>query len=130
MLHYHRAHRVVRDQTPETATVAIQTGTGLLDHLVGPITLLRCPLHHPAHLTVQIILPVCGRNSGVHHATSIILRRDNHVVTPVGQLFDLKLGRQLPGIVQARSSSLVEAVKATPCGQTDAATHNVYSHWK
>ena len=54
--------------------------------------------------------------------------RDNHVVTPVGQLFDLNLGRQLPGIVQARSSGLVEAVKATPCGQTDAATHNIHNH--
>ena len=53
MLNHDRAHRMVRHQTPQTATVAIQTGTDLLYDFVGSVALLRCPFDDPPDLPVQ-----------------------------------------------------------------------------
>ena len=93
MLHHDRAHRMVRHQTPQTATVAIQTGTDLLYDFVGSVALLRCPFDDPPDLPVQVFLLVGRRHTSVYHKAPVVLRRHDHVVASIGQLLDLKLGR-------------------------------------
>ena len=127
MLYHYRAHRVVRHQTSQTTTVSIQAGTNLFHHFVGSAALLCCPLDDPTHLPVQVFLLVRRRNTRVYHATPVILRWHHHVVASVGQLLDLKLGRQFASVVHTRGGGLVEAVKATPRGQADAATNNIHN---
>ena len=92
MLHHDRAHRVVRHQTPQTATVSVQAGTDLLHDFVRSAALLRCPFDDPPDLPVQVFLLVGRRHTGVYHKAPVVLRRHDHVVA-IGQLLDLKLGR-------------------------------------
>lgn len=114
MLHHCPTHRVIRDETPRTSTVAIQTGTDLLHHLIGTTSLLRRPFHDAPHLTVQIVFLVSRRNPRVHYATSIIFRGYHQVVATVGQLLYLKFGRQLSGMVHSCRGGFVKAVQAAP----------------
>ena len=127
MLHHCRTHRVIRDETPRTSTVAIQTGTDLLHHLIGTTSLLRRPFHDAAHLTVQIVFLHSRRNPSVHYATSIIFRRYDHIVATVGQLLYLKLGWQLSSMVHSCRSGFVKTVQAAPSSETDATTNNVHN---
>ena len=127
MLHHYSAHRMVRHQTPQTATIPIQTGPDLLDHFVRLIALLRSPFNNAPHLPLQVLLLVLRGHPRIHHTASVILGRHYHIVASIGQLLDLKLRRQLASMVQARSRGLVETIEAAPSSQTDTTTNNIYN---
>ena len=89
--------------------------------------MLSGPLGQPAGLAVETAALVRGGNACVQNAPRTALGRTDDVIPAIGELLDLKAGRQFALPVQTGGGGLVEALETAPGRQVDALADSVHT---